>query len=174
MNRRDAGPRTYLLCGCIFSGVGAVLLAVGVLLFAGGSVSRGGFHQNRMSAFLPVLFLLMGLLMAGIGVGILRWWREKKERKNRLLQAGYFVNADITGFPIDYRVTVNGMPTYQVECSYQDPASGTVHIFRSDNVFVDPAYCVNAKTVRVYVDPKSGYREYYVDVDPILPNIQRH
>ncbi|MDE6590515.1 MAG: hypothetical protein K2K53_09290, partial [Oscillospiraceae bacterium] len=94
--------------------------------------------------------------------------------KRRLLEQGTYVTAEITGFPADYTVMVNGWPSYRVECSYLDPRTKTVHVFYSEPLRIDPVRYVTGQTARVYVDKDSDYQDYFVDVGPLLPRIKRH
>lgn len=170
MTRWNAESKVYLLCGCIFCAVGLLFLALcGLMVTHMDSMIKNSEGDVR---FLPVIFGFVGGIIAIVGAAVLIWYGRSKRKVNRLLERGEYIVANIIGFPIDYRVTINGRPTYRVECSYQDPATGTLYVFQSKNVFIDPAYCVTAETVRVYVDKRSGYKDYYVDVDPILPQIE--
>lgn len=172
MNRWDASTKVFLLCGCIFLAVGVIFLAVCAAALA----NMDALTANRRNdeKFLPLIFGSIGIVTTGVGAALLVWIRRKKKRIDRLLERGEYVIAKITGFPVDYQVTVNGWPTYRVVCSYQDPMTGTVHIFQSSSLLIDPANCVTAETVRVYVDRKSGYQDYYVDVAPLLPRVEYH
>ena len=161
MNRWSADRRVFLLCGAIFSAVGFFFLLVSVLMPVRGTS-------------LPLLSGFLGLIMLILGIALLVWCSRQNAKKRRLLHNGIYVTAEITGFPINPRLRVNWMPTWQVECCYRDPTTGTLHIFRSESLLVDPATCVSAQTVRVYTDPKQGFRDYYVDVAPLFPEIQIH
>ena len=172
MRQVDGGSKIFFLCGCIFSIVGTIFLIVFVLLITNwDAVSARGRGDVWI---LPLIFGALSVLLLVIGMGLLRQFRRSKEKVQRLLARGEYVIANITGFPIDYRMYVNGMPTFRIECSYRDPETGVLHIFQSENLLFDPAYTVEAQTVRVYVDKSTGYRDHYVDVDPILPQVMRH
>ena len=172
MSRLDAGSKVFLLCGCIFLVVGLFFLtACGVALAHMDELMADRQNDGRL---LPLIFGGIGALTAGIGGALLVWLRRQKREIDRLLERGEYVMANITGFPADYRVTINGRPTYRVECSYLDPGTGVLHVFQSRGMLIDPAYCVSAETVPVYVDRESGYQSYYVDVDAVLPQVRRH
>jgi uncharacterized membrane protein len=172
MSRWEAGPKVYLLCGVIFSVVGVMMLVVcGVTATHMDYVMTHGRGDVQL---LPLIFGVVGVICVLVSVILAVVFFRSAQKKKRLLERGEYVIANITGFPIDYRMTVNGRPTYRIECSYQDPRTGVLHIFQSENLFIDPAYCVNAETVRVYVDRERDYKDYYVDAAPLLPEIRRH
>ena len=172
MSRWDAGSKVFLLCGCIFVTGGGIFLCACALMLT--QIDALALDRQNDARFLPVIFGALGGLMAAIGGALLVWLRRKRKRTERLLERGEYVIAKITGFPVDYQVTINGRPTYRVECSYQDPVTGILHVFESKRLLIDPAFCVTAETVRVYVNREAGYQDYYVDVDPILPRVERH
>lgn len=123
----------------------------------------------------PIVFGFLGAITLVIGILLICWYHNDKKRIQRLLDRGEYVIADIIGFPVNYRNRINGIPTYLVECTYKDPVNGTVHVFKSKDIGI--AFTperITAKTVKVYVDYSSGFQDYYVDVDSILPNIVRH
>ena len=124
--------------------------------------------------FLPAVLGITGGIVLLVGIAVLGWILYSKLKRDNLLKNGECVQAYITGFPIDERVRMNGRPSFCIECNYMDPQSGVLHIFRSTKMFVNPATCVDSETVRVYVDKKSDFKNYYVDVDSILPTIKRH
>ena len=172
MSRRlETGPRVILLCGVIFLGVGILFLVLtGWMVTHPQDLEANGRGAVWM---LPLIFGGLGAVCTVVGALVLRWQRRSQQKTRRLLERGDYVLADITSFPIDPRMTVNGLPTFRVECSYRDPMTNTMYVFQSRNVFPDPSRSVTAKTVRVYVDRSSGYRDYYVDVDSILPRVKR-
>ena len=169
---KGAASRVYLICGCVFGAVGLIFLVVGGLVLANlEALAATGQGDVRL---LPPIFGGLGALMLAAGVLFIALLVRAKRKIKRLVERGEYVTADIVGFPVDYRVTINGRPTYCVECSYRDPATGVVHVFRSRGLSIDPERYVTAATVRVYVSKESGYRDYYVDIDPILPRVELH
>ena len=172
MIRPRSGANVILLCGAIFAGVGAVILAAGISMAV--NMDYVMAHGQGDVRFLPVIFILMGGIFTVLGVTLLVFCAQKRAMKRRLIQQGDCVYAEITAIPMDYSVRVNGWPTYRIECSWQDPRTIILHIFRSENLLIDPACCVTQTTVRVYVDRNSDFRHYYVDTDSVLPEIRQH
>jgi hypothetical protein len=169
----NTGSKMYFYCGCIFSVIGVIFVITFLLVMSHWeTVAANG--QGEMW-LIPVAFGLMSVIMLVIGFLLLRLYSNEQKKIRRLLGLGEYVIADITGFSINYHNRVNGILTYFVECTYQDPTTETVHVFRSRDIGI--AFLpekITAKTVRVYVDRSSGYQDYYVDVDSILPHVVRH
>lgn len=172
MIRRRMGTKVHLLCGLIFTLTGSIAVAVALLIGANMDVVME--HGRGDVEALPLIFGLTGGIALAVGIVLLVLCRRAGRTKRRLLERGESILAEIMDFPLDYSVMVNGWPTYRVECSYRDPRTGTVHVFQSDNLRFDPSRYVTQKTVRVYVDKNTGFQDYYVDVDAILPDIRRH
>lgn len=167
MIRRNIRANVFFLCGCIFMMVGAVFLIVSLTLLS--SVPYLYTHNQRGTAMLLFLFILIGGVMAVIGILLLRSHFRKVYNRRRLIKRGEYVNAEIMAVPVDYTVTVNRWPTFRIECRYVDPITGIAHFFISENLLLDPASHITQPTVRVYVDRNSNYLNYYVDIDSIYP-----
>lgn len=71
-----------------------------------------------------------------------------------------------------YTVRVNGKNPYIIKCKYE-AIDGTVHIFKSRNLFFNPESVLKGTRVKVYTD-RINYKKYYVDIDEVLPNIKIH
>lgn len=172
MNRLDTSSKVYLVCGGVFCAVGSLLLIFCGLMSANMDyIIENGKGDVR---FLPLIFGAVGGISVAVGCAVWGWYLHSSRKRSRLFERGEYVIANITGFPADYTVTVNRRPTYRIECTYQDPKTGIVHVFQSSNIFFDPAHYVTAETVRVYTERNGDYRDYYVDVDSVLPGVEWH
>ena len=60
----------------------------------------------------------------------------------------------------------------QAECHYEDPATGTLHVFKSRDLFFYPAE-LEDQEIKVYVE-QGNMDHYYVDVESVVPDIQVH
>lgn len=172
MQRADGTAKTYFISGCIFCAVGLFLLWI-----CGALSANMTFLANRGDGnvrFLTLIFGITGGISTVVGAAILIWRFCVKRKRNRLLKHGECIQAHISGFPIDERFTMNGRPSFCIECNYTDPQTGIVHTFQSEKVFINPAFCVKAEAVQVYVDKQSDYKNYYVDIDSLLPKIMQH
>ena len=173
MIRRNTRADVFLFCGCIFTPIGIISLVLAGFMAANMDYLMA--HGEGDVRLMPLIFGFCGAVSTVIGVILLVHCVRRNRLRRRLIERGEYIIADVTAVPCDYRVRVNGWPTFTVECSYTDPRTGEVHIFQSENLLIDPAYYITQDTVRVYVDRESGdYRHYYVDVDSILPEIRRH
>lgn len=172
MIRRNTRANVFLFCGCIFTPIGIISLVLAYFMAA--NMEYLITHGEGDVRLMPVIFGFCGAVASVIGIALLVHCFRQRQMKRQLIERGDYITAEIIAVPCDYSVRVNGWPTFRVECSYQDPASGIVHLFLSENLLIDPAYYINQPTVRVYVDRDSDYRSYYVDVDSILPEIRRN
>ena len=172
MNWRGSASKVYLLCGIVFSIVGAASLAVA--FFTASHMEEVRLHGRGNVELFPIVFGAIGGIMLVLGVVLLAVCWRRGRTKRRLLAQGTYITAEVTGFPADYSVMVNGWPSYRIECSYRDPRTQTVHVFYSEPLRVDPVRRVTGQTARVYVDKDSDYQDYFVDVGPLLPRIKRH
>ena len=159
------GPSALLIVGSVFTILGAVFLATGVIIYYALEEEEGA-----------ILFLLIfggiGLLFFVLGVIFLIVELKKKLRNDKLLNAGNYVMAQIMEVSLNYNVTVNRRHPYIVRCRYED-MYGNVHIFKSRDLFFDPTDLLKVRLVKVYVDGEN-YKHYYVDIDGVLPNVIEH
>ena len=166
MERKSkTGPSALLIVGSIFTILGAVFLATGVIIYYALKEEEGA-----------ILFLLIfggiGLLFFVLGVIFLIVELKKKLRNDKLLGAGNYVMAEVLEVTLNYNVAVNRRHPYIVRCRYQD-MYGNVHIFKSRDLFFDPTDLLKDRMVKVYVDGEN-YKHYYVDIDGVLPNVIEH
>lgn len=166
MERKSkTGLSALLIVGSIFTILGAVFLATGVIIYYALKEEEGA-----------ILFLLIfggiGLLFFVLGVIFLIVELKKKLRNDKLLGAGNYVMAEVLEVTLNYNVAVNRRHPYIVRCRYQD-MYGNVHIFKSRDLFFDPTDLLKDRMVKVYVDGEN-YKHYYVDIDGVLPNVIEH
>ena len=166
MERKSkTGLSALLIVGSIFTILGAVFLATGVIIYYALKEEEGA-----------ILFLLIfggiGLLFFALGVIFLIVELKKKLRNDKLLGAGNYVMAEVLEVTLNYNVAVNRRHPYIVRCRYQD-MYGNVHIFKSRDLFFDPTDLFKDQMVKVYVDGEN-YKHYYVDIDEVLPNVIEH
>ena len=166
MERKSkTGLSALLIVGSIFTILGAVFLATGVIMYYALKEDEGA-----------ILFLLIfggiGLLFFVLGVIFLIVELKKKLRNDKLLGAGNYVMAEVLEVTLNYNVAVNRRHPYIVRCRYQD-MYGNVHIFKSRDLFFDPTDLLKDRMVKVYVDGEN-YKHYYVDIDGVLPNVIEH
>jgi hypothetical protein len=64
---------------------------------------------------------------------------------------------------------VNGRSPYHIISQSPDPASNTVRVFESENIWFDPSEYIKEETIDVLVDPNNP-RKYVMDIS-FLPKL---
>ena len=164
MNRHDpiggGDNPALMILGLVFTILGSVFAVLGLAL--GLAVEPAFFFA----------FGIMGISFLGMGIGFLIAVGKKRRQKKFLLERGNYIMAKVFETRPNYNVQVNGRCGYEVLCQYRD-FGGTVHVFKSPLVWVDPSTLMISDQVRVYVDG-DDYDRYYVDLAGILPQIKMH
>lgn len=109
------------------------------------------------AAFLLVVFILLANRLA------------KRRQRQWLLQHGERVGATISGIERNYTTHINGRNPYFIECWWQDPRTGAVHTFRTDNFMRNPDPVLQAWNVTqlpVYLDREKPKR-YHIDLSQL-------
>ena len=146
------------IIGLIFTPIGLLFLILGVVIPAE-SISGS-------PALFKGVFIGFGLLFAILGGALLSYTVRKNLRIKKVVESGNFIMADFMQSTLNTAITVNGRNPYVAEFQYTDPY-GAVHIYRSRDLFSDPAQALAGKQVRVYVDADND-NNYYVDIDSVL------
>ena len=158
----------------VFTLVGGLFTAIGGFFFIIGCLMSFNFqylaaHGEGDIIILPICFGGLGFLFLVIGVFLLYTQAAEARQKRRLVEQGDFVWADISGFPLDYSVTINRRPMFRVLACYQDPMTGQTYEFASDPIRYDPSPYVVAQKVRVFIDRRSNYKTYTMDIASVWP-----
>ena len=102
---------------------------------------------------LPLVFGGLGTLLAAIGLGLL-FARLRGDRIAAHLRAsGLPIQANVVECYRDTSVQVNGRSPWRVVCQATHPATGKLHSFLSEPVWIDPSAQLAGREVRVFVDP---------------------
>ena len=159
------------IVGLIFAPLGLIFLIVGIL------VNMNADNRNVHVEGDPRIFLAtfggVGGVFLVLGVAFLVLMIRRRMIHNRLFTQGHYIMAQVTSDMPNYNVRINGCCPYFAECSYTDPNTGILHLFRSRDIYFDPTAIAMDAMVPVYVDP-DNFRHYYVDIDSVLPKVQRH
>lgn len=80
----------------------------------------------------------------------------------------------VVAVPVDVQrntsYSVNGQHPWRIIAQWQNPATGKLHLFRSDNLWFDPSrFVATQKEIRVLIDPQKPKR-YSMDVS-FLPEL---
>ena len=166
----NLGTSALDIISIIYIIIGSVLLIIGLV------ITKFSFSNPENVTGSPLLFLFIfggiGSVFLILGIIFLIVRIKKRNKIKELVASENCVYAVITGFSENYNLTVNGRHPYVIECSYTD-SNGTMHIFKSRNLFFNPIDIVTDMNVPVYVSP-DNYKNYYVDIDAVLPNIEQH
>lgn len=107
-------------------------------------------------------FFLVGALM--ILVPLIR-----KGRGAKLRETGQLVVARVQGVEQNTGLVMNGQSPFRIVTQWQDPATATIHLFRSDNLWFDPTDHIPGESINVYIRPDNPKR-YWVDTS-FLPKM---
>ncbi len=119
--------------------------------------------------FGPLLIGGMGLVLFSIGAGLVLVPRLLARRAAEIRASGTPVQAKIQGVGRNTAVAVGGTNPWRVAAQWQDPATGEIHVFHSENLWFDPTDYLKRDLVTVYVDPANP-RRYAMDVS-FLPKL---
>lgn len=154
------------LIGIIYTILGGIFIVAGVC--AGAAVHNtdgSGWMFTLIFSGIGSVFFILGIVFLLLNV------RGRKTAR-RLMEAGNYIYAEVSHVEMNHSVLVNGQHPYKVICRYTDEY-GTVHLFRSKDLFFDPEGILKDTMVKIYVEP-GNMKHYYVDIDQILPAVVRH
>lgn len=117
--------------------------------------------------FLIVSFL--GLVFAAIGLGMIFVRSRGRKRAEWLRQHGRRVKTAYKGVELNQSLHVNGRSPYQIITQSPDPASNTVRVFESENIWFDPSEYIKSETIDVLIDPNDP-KKYVMDIS-FLPKL---
>ena len=168
MDRRRSSyePGPLFVVGLVFLlfGISALLVALPVLLHVK--------NADPDIRFLPFIFLGLGILFLIVGITCMTVLCRRRSRNEQLVKNGFYVTARVRDIYPNENVRINGRSPFVLECHYKDPTTGTVHVFKSENIMFYP---IDAKDtdIRVYVDPQNPDR-YYVDTSNLTDSVIIH
>lgn len=117
--------------------------------------------------FLIVFFL--GLAFATIGLGMIFVRRRGRKRAEWLRQHGRRMKTAFKSVELNQSLRVNGRSPYQIVSRSSDPASNTVRLFQSENIWFDPSEYIKGEAIDVLVDPNDT-KKYVMDIS-FLPKL---
>lgn len=117
------------------------------------------------SIFLVLILGGMGLVFGLVGGITLMIPVRRKAKAKKMIEAGYYVYAEVTGGFVCYNYTLNGRHPFKLECKYEDVFSGISHMFTSEYMWTDPQVFVG-RQVKVYCN-RDFNGPHYVDLDSL-------
>jgi len=164
------GLSAMMIVAITFTIIGITFLTIGII------AGMGNMTVDGSLAVFVMVFAGLGALFLGLGIVFLILEIKKYKRNNRLLTEGYYILADVLDVNKNFNVQYgrHGHP-YVVRCGYTDE-HGTLHIFKSRNITQYPGNDLIGQQVRVYLDRNdyNNFRDYYMDIDEILPRVIEH
>lgn len=164
------GLSAMLIVAITFIILGVTFLPIGIIAGVGNIAVDGSL------AVFVIMFSGLGTLFFLLGILFLVLELRRLKKYNRLLQEGYYILAEVLDVNKNFNVQYgkHGHP-YVIRCGYTDE-SGTLHIFKSRNITSFPGNDLIGQQVRVYLDRNdyNNFKNYYMDIDEILPNVVEH
>lgn len=111
----------------------------------------------------PLVFGGIGTIFAATGIGFLYFYFRRRRIVAELRANGLPIQAEFVETYRDTRTKLNGRSPYRVVCQATHPATGRLHSFKSDAIWVDPSEAIGASDIRVLVDPARP-KHYWVDL----------
>jgi len=113
--------------------------------------------------FLPMVFGLIGVGFTGAGAGMIGWDILRNGKPVYYRRHGRLIEAAINGISRS-SYAVNNVRPWRIEAEWQDPQSGKLFHFQSQNLYVDPAeHLRDRRTVGVYIKA-SNPKHYWMDI----------
>ena len=164
------GLSAMMIVAVTFTILGVTFLPIGIIAGMGLMQVDGDF------IIFVLMFTGLGSIFFVLGVVFLIIEIKKRNRCNRLLAEGYYIYAEVMDVNQNFNIQYgnHGHP-YVVKCGYTDE-NGTLHIFKSRNLTKFPGNNLIGQQVRIYLDRNDyyNYKNYYMDIDEILPNVVEH
>lgn len=110
-----------------------------------------------------IVCLIVGLVMALVGMGGWAWLVRRQKIISRLKTSGQKISAKVKEIIVNKNYAVNGRHPWKIVAEGQG-LDGQVGVYTSDNIWVDPsAQMPIGKDIAVYVNPAKP-KEYFVEV----------
>jgi hypothetical protein len=111
----------------------------------------------------------IGAVFALVGGGMLLSRRAARRSAEDLRLRGRRVQARFQAVERNGALRVNGRSPWRITCQWVDPATGLLHVFRSENLWFDPTDHIRTSELTVFVDPRNPKR-HHVDLS-FLPKL---
>ncbi|MGZ8397592.1 MAG: DUF3592 domain-containing protein [Gemmatimonadales bacterium] len=131
-------------------------------------------QSARIKSFFQLWFgflivFALGLVFATIGLGMILVRRRGQKRAEWLRRHGRRMKTAFKGVELNQALRVNGRSPYQIVSQSSDPASHTVRLFQSENIWFDPTEYIKGEAIDVLVDPNDP-KKYVMDIS-FLPKL---
>ena len=158
------GLSAKLLISIIFGILGIVYICTSIPMFIFDSFGSGGV--------LPGILLVLAIVCSPVAAVLAFLELQKRRQIDRLLQENRYLWGEVAEITQNLNIRINSRHPYVVTVRCQD-RMGQIHTFRSRNILHYVDRTIMGKQVKVYYADDS-FKVYYVDIDPLLPNIIHH
>lgn len=162
MKKRKTFSIQFLL-GLIFGITGAAFFIAGTLVWIFMDAILEHAYVRGDISVLSKVFWAIGIIFLFVVFVLSLLNNLEGKKKKYLLESGRVIYAHVDSIDLNSFVEVNRKHPFVIKCSYTDPATGTVHHFKSENYFGDLSYFID-KDVRVFIDG-NDYSYYVMDID---------
>ena len=131
--------------------------------------------DNLMTKSIPNCITLLNLLcgvgavFAAINGGMIAYRSFVTKRVEQLLQHGQLIQAKFQQVEINTSIQVNGASPFRVVAQWHDTRNNEVRVYKSANLWFNPAQFVEDRTIPVYVDLNNPTK-YHMDLS-FLPKV---
>jgi hypothetical protein len=127
---------------------------------------KGDPHDARIDSFLTRWFAAMivggiGGVFLMIGLALVVPSLRRRRIAAELRATGVAVQADVVEVALDSSFKINGRSPWRIHAQWRDPATGKIHLFRSDMLWFDPSDYL-AGQISVLIRPGQPKR-YWID-----------
>lgn len=129
---------------------------------------RGNPQAARLNSFFELwsaatFLLALGAVFFGVGTAMMLVGHFKRRKGESLKANGLPVAAEFLDVEYNRALSVNGQHPFVIVCHWLHPETQQRHLFKSENIWFDPAGFITGKTVEVYIEPGNP-KKYYVDI----------
>lgn len=124
--------------------------------------------------FLSILYeQYVGMLLAGpfflIGISFYLVKKYNDQKAKRLKSFGKMILTDFKEVRVNASLEMNGRNPNKVISRWYDKDNHTLYIFKSVNIWYDPAMFLEERKIPVYINPNNP-KDYYMDLS-FLPKV---
>lgn len=116
-----------------------------------------------------VIIGILGSVFFLIAMGMIIWSWRKQRKQIYLRKRGMPVQARFTAVELNQSFNVNGRHPYRICAQWQEPATGAMYVFYSDNIWYDPSDHIKNDAITVYME-RNNPENYWVDT-AFLPKL---
>lgn len=122
------------------------------------------------SLWLGTLILgIIGTVFFLIGFFIILFGKMKQKRIEDLKFNGKQITTKFDNVALNTSYKVNGRSPFVIYSQWLNPSTNELHLFKSENIWFDPANYIQTEEIKVLIDPVNP-KKYYMDIS-FLPKL---